>query len=90
MVSYEWRGSFRNDEVAALHAEGFGHPPDDDDWLTQLGRHSLGWACARQSGRLVGFVNVAWNGGGIPADRGRGHRAGRAGNVTPGGPASMS
>ena len=64
MVSYEWRGSFRNNEVSALHAEAFGHSPDDDDWLTQLGRHSLGWVCARESGRLAGFVSVAWNGGG--------------------------
>lgn len=63
VVSYEWRGSFANDEVNALHAEGFGHPPDDDDWLTQVSRHSLGWVCARESGRLAGFVNVAWNGG---------------------------
>ncbi len=64
MVSYEWRGSFRNDEVGALHAEAFEYPPEDDDWLGQLSRHSLGWVCARESGRLAGFVNVAWNGGG--------------------------
>ena len=63
MVSYQWRGSFRNDEVSALHAEGFGHPPDEDDWLTQVGRHSLGWVCARERDDLVGFVNVAWDGG---------------------------
>ena len=63
MVSYEWRGEFANDEINALHAEAFGHPPDDDDWLTQLSRHSLGWVSARESGRLAGFVNVAWNGG---------------------------
>ncbi|MGH3156761.1 MAG: GNAT family N-acetyltransferase [Streptosporangiaceae bacterium] len=23
----------------------------------------MGWVCARESGRLVGFVNVAWDGG---------------------------
>lgn len=22
----------------------------------------MGWVCGRQSGRLVGFVNVAWDG----------------------------
>jgi GNAT superfamily N-acetyltransferase len=63
VVSYEWRGSFSNNEVSALHAEAFGHSPDDDDWLTQVSRHSLGWVCARESGRLAGFVNVSWNGG---------------------------
>lgn len=28
-----------------------------------MSRHSLGWACAREDGQLVGFVNVAWDGG---------------------------
>jgi GNAT superfamily N-acetyltransferase len=26
-------------------------------------RHSLGWVCAFVGNRLVGFVNVAWDGG---------------------------
>ena len=26
-------------------------------------RHSLGWVCAYGESRLVGFVNVAWDGG---------------------------
>lgn len=29
----------------------------------QVNRHSLGWVCARHNGELVGFVNVAWDGG---------------------------
>ncbi len=62
-TDYGWRGEFGNAEVNALHAEGFGHPLLDIDWHTQLHRHSLGWVCARQSGQLVGFVNVAWDGG---------------------------
>jgi GNAT superfamily N-acetyltransferase len=62
MLSYEWRGAFRNDEVNALHAEGFGHRLLDDDWLTQVTRHSLGWVVARDEAELVGFVNVAWDG----------------------------
>ncbi|MFF2044624.1 GNAT family N-acetyltransferase [Kitasatospora sp. NPDC058170] len=33
------------------------------DWLARLTGHSLGWVCARRAGRLVGFVNVAWDGG---------------------------
>jgi GNAT superfamily N-acetyltransferase len=64
VVSYEWRGAFANAELNALHAAAFGHPVTDDDWLAQVGRHSLGWVCARaEGGDLAGFVNVAWDGG---------------------------
>ncbi len=63
MISYEWRGPVANPELNALHAEGFGHPVLDDDWQAQLAGHSLGWVCAREGGALVGFVNVAWDGG---------------------------
>jgi GNAT superfamily N-acetyltransferase len=62
-VAYEWRGVFTNDEVNALHAEAFGHRLLDDDWAGQVARHSLGWVCARDAGRLVGFVNAPWDGG---------------------------
>jgi GNAT superfamily N-acetyltransferase len=62
VISYEWRGDFRNEEVNVLHAEGFGHRPLADDWLAQVNRHSLGWVCARSGAELVGFVNVAWDG----------------------------
>jgi len=62
VIGYEWRGPFDNSEVNALHAEGFGHRPLDIDWRAQLERHSLGWVCARDGERLVGFVNVAWDG----------------------------
>ncbi len=64
MATYEWRGSFTNAEVNALHAEGFDHPVLDDDWEGQLHRHSLGWVTARDGDDLVGFVNVAWDGWG--------------------------
>jgi GNAT superfamily N-acetyltransferase len=63
MISYEWRGPVRNPEMNALHAEGFDHPLLDDDWEAQLAAHSLGWVGARDDGTLVGFVNVAWDGG---------------------------
>jgi GNAT superfamily N-acetyltransferase len=62
MISYEWRGQFDNDDVNALHAEGFGHRILPDDWWTQVSNHSLGWVCARDGAELVGFVNVAWDG----------------------------
>ena len=59
----EWRGSFANDELNALHAGCFAHRLANDDWWGQVNRFSLGWICMRLSGNLVGFVNVAWDGG---------------------------
>jgi GNAT superfamily N-acetyltransferase len=35
----------------------------DIDWRAQVEQHSLGWVCAFDDDRLVGFVNVAWDGG---------------------------
>lgn len=61
-VSYEWRGDFADNEVNVLHAEGFDHDVFDGAWREQCERHSLGWVCAREGDRLVGFVNVAWDG----------------------------
>lgn len=62
VTSLEWRGRFANAELNALHAEGFDHTVLDDDWWSQVNRHSLGWVCARDQDSLVGFVNVAWDG----------------------------
>ncbi len=61
--TYEWRGDFENAAVNALHAEGFDHAPLEDDWKAQVERYGLGWVCARDGDELVGFVNVAWDGG---------------------------
>lgn len=61
-ITYEWRGDFDNAEVNSLHAEGFDHAVEQDDWLGRVNRHSLGWVCARDGAALVGFVNVAWDG----------------------------
>jgi N-acetylglutamate synthase-like GNAT family acetyltransferase len=63
VADYSWRGSFTNAELNDLHAEGFGHRLLDVDWQGQVSRHSLGWVVAREDGQLVGFVNVAWDGG---------------------------
>ncbi|MFE9901080.1 GNAT family N-acetyltransferase [Streptomyces achromogenes] len=63
MITYEWRGDFDNAALNALHADGFGYPVAATDWRARVGRHSLGWVCARQDGALAGFVNVAWDGG---------------------------
>jgi GNAT superfamily N-acetyltransferase len=62
-VRYAWRAPFANTDVNTLHAEGFAHPVRDIDWHAQVERHSLGWVCAFDRVRLVGFVNVAWDGG---------------------------
>ena len=59
----EWRGPFENGEVNRLHAECFEHSLSEDEWMARVGAHSLGWVCMRTAGRLVGFVNVAWDGG---------------------------
>ncbi len=63
MIAYEWRGEFANGELNALHAEAFEHRVREDDWRGQVERHSLGWVCAREGRELVGWVNVAWDGG---------------------------
>ena len=63
MIRYEWRGRFGNGALNALHAEGFDHPVLDDDWWGQVAGHSLGWVCAWDGDDLIGFVNVAWDGG---------------------------
>ncbi|HXY84746.1 MAG TPA: GNAT family N-acetyltransferase [Gaiellaceae bacterium] len=62
-TTYGWRDPFHNAELNALHAEAFELPLCDDDWWGQVDGHSLGWVCARDGAELVGFVNVAWDGG---------------------------
>lgn len=64
-IDYEWRGSFDNQEVNELHAEAFEHRMFDEhewDWVALCHEHSLGWVIARDASRLVGFVNVLWDG----------------------------
>ena len=61
-VTYHWRGEFENAELNALHAEAFAGRIRDDDWVSQVQGHSLGWVCARDGDGLVGFVNVPWDG----------------------------
>jgi GNAT superfamily N-acetyltransferase len=61
--TYQWQGTVASGELEALHAEAFEHQPRGLDWAAQLQQHSLGWVCARQDGELIGFVNLAWDGG---------------------------
>lgn len=48
-------------EVNALRSAAWSDV-GDQDWEPIL-RRSLGWVCALDGDRLVGFVNVAWDGG---------------------------
>ncbi len=60
-ITFEWRGSFTNDEVNRLHAEAFETRLFDEsewNWRELTAAHSLGWVVARRDGELVGFVNV--------------------------------
>ena len=59
----EWRGTFESGEVEALHAECFGPSKQSCDWWMRVNKLSLGWVCVRESERLIGFANVAWDGG---------------------------
>ncbi len=62
-IRYSWRGEFTNEALNHLHAEGFQHRLFADDWWGQVTRHSLGWVWAHHNQDLVGFVNVACDGG---------------------------
>jgi ribosomal protein S18 acetylase RimI-like enzyme len=66
----EYRVSPPLDEAAysALMAAAWGVGPTETDVAARLTRHSLGYICAYRAGglqgaRLIGFVNVAWDGG---------------------------
>jgi GNAT superfamily N-acetyltransferase len=64
-LSCEWRGSFENAEVNGLHTEAFETRPDsggESNRNARLAQHSLGWVVARDGNRLIGFVNVVWDG----------------------------
>jgi ribosomal protein S18 acetylase RimI-like enzyme len=63
-------------ELSALHARAFGEGSADRDrdrdadrdgvtpWRERLQRHALTWVGAFDGERLVGFVQVCWDGGG--------------------------
>ena len=63
VIEYSWRGQIDNDALNALHADAFNHGIYADDWKGQTARYSLGWVTAHEGDRLVGFVNVPWDGG---------------------------
>jgi GNAT superfamily N-acetyltransferase len=62
-IEYRWRGPVIDAEMVTLvRAHGVRATAG---WWDQIRPHSLGWVTAhlRPSGGLVGFVNVAWDGG---------------------------
>ena len=61
-VTYRWRGTITDEEMVELVESHDGNPASG--WWEQIRRHSLGWVTARTDEEmLVGFVNVAWDGG---------------------------
>jgi hypothetical protein len=61
-IVYTWRGELSDEELCDLVASHGGAPVAG--WWSQIRGHSLGWVTARSDGgQLVGFVNVAWDGG---------------------------
>lgn len=61
-IEYRLSPEVGGDDLHALLAEAW---PDRNRRVDfePVFRRSLGWVCAYRSGELVGFVNVAWDGG---------------------------
>jgi len=65
-VSLDFRKRFPVDDVglSALHARAFGTGSATvQPWAQRLEGHALTWVGAFAEGRLVGFVQVCWDGG---------------------------
>ena len=61
-IAFAWRADVADDELVAL-TESYGGR-SEAGWWDRIRPHSLGWVTARSAdGTLVGFVNVAWDGG---------------------------
>jgi len=61
-VVHLWRGDISDEEMVDLVTSHGGRP--EVGWWDRIRPHSLGWVTARApGGDLVGFVNVAWDGG---------------------------
>jgi GNAT superfamily N-acetyltransferase len=62
VLTYAWRAPLTDDEMVDLVASHGGR--ESAGWWDRIRPFSLGWVSARDSdGVLVGFVNVAWDGG---------------------------
>lgn len=62
VLTYRWRGPVADAEMVELVRAHGGRAVAG--WWDHIRPHSLGWVSARDSdGLLVGFANVAWDGG---------------------------
>lgn len=64
MISFVSRFLVDDGVVSALHARAFGTPGQRTAWRERLDGHALTWIGAFDGDELVGFVQVAWDGGG--------------------------
>jgi GNAT superfamily N-acetyltransferase len=61
-LNVEWRTPVSDSELVELTLAHGGRP--EAGWWDRVRAHSLGWVTARTPAQeLVGFVNVAWDGG---------------------------
>ncbi len=61
-LRFAWRGELEDDELVVITASYGGTA--QAGWWNRIRPHSLGWVTARlEDSTLVGFVNVAWDGG---------------------------
>jgi GNAT superfamily N-acetyltransferase len=61
-IDVRWRAPVTDAELVTLTQSHGGRPAAG--WWDQVRPHALGWVTARRAdGLLVGFVNVAWDGG---------------------------
>jgi GNAT superfamily N-acetyltransferase len=60
-IRFVWRGELTDDEMVDLVVSHGGVAVRG--WWDRIRDHGLGWVAARDDELLVGFVNVAWDGG---------------------------
>ena len=61
-IALRWRSPLTDEELVGLVQSHGGNAVAG--WWDQIRPHSLGWMTARlPDGKLIGFVNVAWDGG---------------------------
>src|SRR5262249_20375439 len=61
-IEFRWRSPVTDQEMVSLVRSHGGNAIAG--WWDQIRPHSLGWMTARLAGNtLIGFVNVAWDGG---------------------------
>ena len=52
-----------DEELSTLHALAFESAAEVQPWAARLDRHALTWVGAFSNDRLVGFVQICWDGG---------------------------